>query len=402
MGRRVAVTGLGLVSAFGNQVDEFWDALLAGRSAATETVLAGLTPVSACRVPDFDVDAVIGRRESKRMDRVGVFAVVAATAALVDAGEHGIPGERFGASIACVHGGAATLEEAQRALYERGIDRVSPFTIPLGLTNSPVAGVARLHGLRGPSSAPATACAAGSDAIGFAYERIRYGQADGMVVGGAEAAIVPTVMAGYLRLGAIASLARGAAGASCPFDRARDGFVMAEGSGVLVLEEMEHARARGARIYGEVVGYGQSCDAGHLTSPDETGQGPARAIAAALEDAGIDAARIGYVNAHATSTPVGDKAEAAALRLAGLGATPVSSTKGQHGHTLGAAGAIEAIAALVSFSRDLLLPCGNLADPDPDVDLNLVHEARSASPEYVMSTGFGFGGHDTALVLRRA
>ncbi len=399
MRRRVVVTGLGLVSAFGNEVDGFWDALLAGRSAATETLLEGLPPVPTCRVPEFPLDDVISRRDAKRMDRVGVFAAVATAAALADAGRHGIPGERFGAAIGCAHGGAATVEEAQRTLRERGLDRVSPFAVPLGLVNSAVAGVARVHGLRGPSSAPATACAAGSDAIGFAYERIRDGRADAMVAGGAEAAIVPSVIAGYLRLGAIASLERGAAAASRPFDAARDGFVMAEGAGVLVLEEREHAEARGARIYAELVGYGQSCDAGHMTSPDDTGDGPARAVAEALAEAGIEASTVGYVNAHATSTPVGDRAEAIALRRAGLAAVPVSSTKGQHGHTLGAAGGIEAIATLVCFARDQLPPCANL--DVSDVELDLVRTARSAAPEYAMSTGFGFGGHDAALVFRR-
>lgn len=333
------------------------------------------------------------------MDRVGVLAAVAAAHALADAGELGIDGWRIGASIGCAHGGAATLMEAQDALRDRGADRVSPFTIPLALTNSPLAAVARLHALHGPTAAPATACAAGSDAIGWAYERIRLGRADAMLAGGAEAAIVPPIIAGYLKLGAVASLERGAEGASRPFDAARDGFVMAEGSAVLVLEELEHAQARGARIYAEVVGYGQACDAGHLTSPDASGMGPARAITEALADAGLEPSAIGYVNAHATSTPVGDHAEALALRLAGLGGVPVSSTKGQHGHTLSAAGAIEAVVTVACFALDQLPPCANLVEPD--VDLELVRTATPTTAEYAMSTGFGFGGHDAALILRR-
>jgi 3-oxoacyl-[acyl-carrier-protein] synthase II len=398
MHRRVAVTGLGVVSAFGDDVGAFWDALLAGRSAATEVRLEGLPPVPACVVGEVDAEAAIGRREARRMDRVGIFATVAASHALADAGEIGVDPWRFGAAIANAHGGIATLAENHRALLERGVDRVSPFTVPLLLTNSPVAGVARVHGLHGPTSAPATACAAASDAIGWAYERIRDGRADAMVAGGAEAALVEPIVAGYIRLGAIASLDRGAAGASRPFDAARDGFVMAEGAGALVLEELGAAEARGARIYAEVVGYGQSCDAGHLTSPDETGEGPARAIEAALADAGIGPEAIGYVNAHATSTPVGDGAEALAFVRAGLGRTPVSSTKGQHGHTLGAAGAIEAVATMAVFARGQLPPCANL--DAPDVDLALVREATPASVEHAMSTGFGFGGHDAALVFR--
>ncbi len=400
MAHRVVITGLGIASTLGHDPEAVWDAVLAGTSGATETALEGLPPVPVCRVPDLDAEAEIGRREVRRMDRAGVLAAVAATRALADAGELGLDGTRIGAAIASAHGGAATLLEGQRALLERGIDRVSPFMIPLALTNAPVAGVARLHGVRGPTAAPATACAAGSDAIGWAYERVRDGRAEAMLAGGAEAPIVAPIVAGYLRLGAVASLARGAAAASRPFDAARDGFVMAEGSAVLVLEEREHALARGARVYAEVIGYGQACDAGHLTSPDETGEGPARAIRAALDDAGVAAAEVGYVNAHGTSTPVGDAAEALALRLAGLGETPVSSTKGQHGHTLAAAGAIEALVTLVALVRDQLPPTGNL--DHPDVDLALVRTATPARPDVVVSTGFGFGGHDAALVFRRA
>ncbi len=397
--RRVAITGLGIASGFGNEVGAFWDAILAGRTAVREVDLPGLPTIPAVLVPDFDVDAVIGRREAKRMDRAGVLASVAASHALADAGELGIDGWRIGAAIGCAHGGAATLMEAQDALRDRGADRVSPFTVPLALTNSPLAAVTRLNGLHGPTAAPATACAAGSDAIGWAYERIRLGRADAMLAGGSEAALVSPVIAGYLKLGAVASLDRGAEGASRPFDGARDGFVMAEGSAVLVLEELEHARARGAHIYAEIVGYGQACDAGHLTSPDPTGAGPARAIAEALADAGLTASAIGYVNAHATSTPVGDAAEARALQLAGLGSTPVSSTKGQHGHTLAGAGAIEAIVALACFARNELPPCANLTEPD--VELELVRTARPTDAEHVMSTGFGFGGHDSALIFKR-
>jgi 3-oxoacyl-[acyl-carrier-protein] synthase II len=398
MGRRVAVTGLGIITAFGADVGAFWDALLDARSAVTEARLEGLPPVPACVVGDIDADAAVGRREARRMDRSGLFAAVAAAHALADAGDVGVDPWRFGAAIANAHGGIATLAENHRALLERGVDRVSPFTVPLLLTNAPVAAVARVNGLHGPTAAPATACAAGSDAIGWAYERIRDGKADAMIAGGAEAAIVEPVVAGYIRLGAIASLDRGAAAASRPFDAARDGFVMAEGAGALVLEELDAARARGATIHAEIVGYGQSCDAGHLTSPDETGEGPARAMRAALDDAGLGPEAIGYVNAHATSTPVGDRAEALALHRAGLGAVPVSSTKGQHGHALAAAGAIEAIATIAVFARGQLLPCANL--DAPDVDLALVREATPARVEHALSTGFGFGGHDAALVLR--
>lgn len=399
MDRRVAITGLGIASCLGVEVEEFWDALLAGRSGARVVELPGLPAVPACTVEGFAAEERVPRREVKRMDRVAQLAAFAAAAALEDAGETGVDPWRFGAAIGCAHGGAATLDDATRTLADRGLDRVSPFTVPLALTNASVAGVARIHGLMGPTAAPATACAAGTDAIGFAYERIRFGVADAMVAGGAEAAIIPPIVAGYLRLGAIASLERGAEGASRPFDRARDGFVMAEGAAALVLEERDRAEARGARVYAEVVGYGQSCDAGHLTSPDDSGAGPARAMTAALAQAGIAPDDVGYVNAHATSTPAGDTAEAAALERAGLGRVPVSSTKGQHGHTLAAAGAIEAVAAVGAFARRVLPPSINV--PDPDVDLDLVGSGREADPAFVLSAGFGFGGHDAAIVLRR-
>ena len=292
--RRVAITGLGIVSALGSTVDAFWDAVLAGASAARTLDLPGIGPVPAVAVDGFDADAAVGRREAKRMDRVGQFAAAAAAQALADAGDLGVDPWRFGAAIGCAHGGIATFDDASIALRERGADRVSPFTIPLALVNAPVAAVTRVHGLRGPTAAPATACAASTDAIGWGAERIRSGRADAMAVGGAEAALVAPVIAGYAKLGAMASLDRGAAGASRPFDRARDGFVMAEGAAVLVLEELEHAQARGARIHAEVVGYGQSCDAGHLTSPDETGT-PARpawcsARASAASPTGVDVA----------------------------------------------------------------------------------------------------------------
>jgi 3-oxoacyl-[acyl-carrier-protein] synthase II len=402
MPRRVVVTGAGVITSIGTGVEDFWDALANGRSGARLVDPDAIGPAVACAVDGFDPEALFGRRDARRMDRCAQLAAGAARLALDDAGgDLGLPPERIGASVGSAHGGALTLADAYRALEERGADRISPFAIPLSLTNVAAASTARTLGLRGPSAAPCTACAAGADAIGVALSAIRDGRADAMLAGGADAPLAPLVIAGYRTLGALAGTARPAEEASRPFDRGRDGFVIAEGAGVLVLEELEHARARGARIYAELAGYGQSCDAGHLTDPDQTGEGPAAAIRAALADAGVDAEAVGYVNAHATSTPSGDAAEARAIARAGLGAAAVSSTKSMHGHALGGAGGIEAVASLLPLVRGVLPPTINLVDPDEDVGLNHVAgTAREASVEAVLSNSFGFGGHNAALVLR--
>ncbi|MEO9175191.1 MAG: beta-ketoacyl-[acyl-carrier-protein] synthase family protein, partial [Gaiellales bacterium] len=300
------------------------------------------------------------------------------------------------------HGGAQTLSDAYQAYYERGADRVSPFAIPLSLTNVAAASTARALGLRGPSAAPCTACAAGADAIGAALALIREDRADAMFAGGADAPLVPVIVAGYRSLGALASTTREAEHTSRPFDRDRDGFVMAEGAGILVLEEREHAIRRGARIYAELGGYGSSCDAAHLTDPDETGAGPAVAIRQALIDAGVAPEEIGYVNAHATSTSAGDTAEARAIVLAGLGHAAVSSTKAMHGHTMGAAGGVEAIAALLPIARGMVPPSINLDAPDDDSVLDFIGgRARPIQTDATLSNSFGFGGHNAAIVLRR-
>ncbi len=285
MGRRAVVTGVGVVSSIGTGVEAFWDALADGVSGASVLELEGEPPTPVCRVEEFDGEALFGRRDARRMDRCAQLATAAAQLALADAGgDLGLPHERVGASIGSAHGGIGTLDEAYRTYFERGSDRVSPFMIPLALTNTACAAVARTLQLRGPSSSTCTACAAGADAIGTALWLIRSGRADAMFAGGADAAISPVVLAGYRNLGALASLRHGAAGASRPFDSERDGFVIGEGSGVLVLEEREHALARGARIYAELGGYGSSCDASHLTDPDQTGAGPGAAMSAALAD----------------------------------------------------------------------------------------------------------------------
>ncbi len=401
MRRRVVVTGAGVVTSIGAGREAFWDALAAMRSGAERIVVEGIGDLVAFPAPADDAEERFGRKEARRMDRAGRLAATAAALALEDAGDLALPGTRVGSATGSAHGGAETIHEAYRAFFERGPDRISPFSIPLGLPNSAAGAVARAHRLYGPSTSIGTACAAGSDAIGTALRVIRDGSADAMVAGGADAALTPFVVAGYRKLGAL-SPGRGAPEAVCrPFDRARDGFVIGEGAGFLVLEEREHALARGARVLAELAGYGQSCDAGHLTDPDDTGAGPARAIRAALADAGVRPEQIAYVNAHATSTPAGDVAELRALAAAGLASAPVSSTKALHGHCLGAAGGVEAVAALMALVRGVLPAGANLDDPEVDATVDLVVSPRAADAEAVLSNSFGFGGHNAALIFRR-
>jgi 3-oxoacyl-[acyl-carrier-protein] synthase II len=405
MGRRVVVTGVGVVSSIGVGVDAFWAALAGGVSGASVLELAGEPPTPVCRVKDFDGEALFGRRDARRMDRCAQLATAAAQLALEDAGgDLGLSHDRIGASIGSAHGGMGTLDEAYRTYFERGSDRVSPFMIPLALTNTACAAVARTLQLRGPSSSTCTACAAGADAIGTALWLIRSGRADAMLAGGADSAISPVVLAGYRNLGALATLRHGAEGASRPFDSERDGFVIGEGSGVLALEEREHALARGARIYAELAGYGSSCDASHLTDPDQTGAGPGMAMSAALADAGVGPEDIGYVSAHATSTPSGDIAEARAIKRAGLAHAAVSATKSLHGHTLGGAGGVEAAASLLPIVRGIVPPTLNLVHPDDDCGLDHVMGAArlNADVRASLSNSFGFGGHNAALVFVRA
>ena len=391
-----------MLSPIGAGVGSFWDALADARTGAGRMDMEGIGTINAFPVLEGeDARERFGQRDSRRMDRSGRLASVAAAMALEDGGDLGLAPERIGISVGSVHGGAETLLEAHRAFLERGADRVGPLAIPLSLTNHPCAAAARALGLRGPSGAPATACAAGSDAIGFALSTLRDGRAEAMLAGGADAPLSPLVIAGYIKVGALSTGTRPPELASRPFDQGRDGFVMGEGAGMLLLEEREHALARGARIYGELAGYGSSCDAGHPTDPDATGEGPARAMEIAIADAGLGPAEIGYVNAHATSTLAGDVAEAHGITLAGLGQAAVSSTKSAHGHALGGAGGIEAVATLMAFARDVLPATLNLDDPDPEAPFDHVLEPRSTKVDAALSNSFGFGGHNACLVLTR-
>jgi 3-oxoacyl-[acyl-carrier-protein] synthase II len=401
--RRVVVTGLGVIAPTGSGVEAFWDSLEAGRSGAKLVEFPGVAPAVLCPIEGFEPENWFSRRDTRRMDRCGQLAAAAALLALEDAGgDLDLPPARVGAAVGSAHGGTQTLADAYQAFYERGADRVSPFAIPLSLTNVAAASTARALGLRGPSAAPCTACAAGADAIVSALALIRADRADAMFAGGADAPLVPVIVAGYRSLGALSSTRREPEQASRPFDRDRDGFVMAEGAGILVLEEREHALRRGARIYAELSGYGSSCDAAHLTDPDESGEWPAVAIRGALADAGVAPEEIGYVNAHATSTFAGDSAEARAIVRAGLGHAAVSSTKAMHGHTMGAAGGVEAIAALLPLARGMLPPSVNLDAPDDGSELDYVAGGtRAIETDATLSNSFGFGGHNAAIVLRR-
>jgi 3-oxoacyl-[acyl-carrier-protein] synthase II len=404
MRHRVVITGIGIIGPIGASAPDFWSALIRGESGAQRRGFGELGDVTVFPVDDADdaAHALIGTRDFRRMDRVGHLATVAAAEALADAGDHGAPPERVGASLGCVHGGAATLESASEVQWSQGPDRVGPLAIPLGLTNGAVAAVARTFGLRGPTSVAGTACAAGTDAVGAGAEWIRHGRADVVLAGGAEAPLVTLLVAGYRKLGALSRSTRPPAEVSRPFDVDRDGFVMGEAAAIVVLEDRDRAVARGAHIYAEVLGHAATCDAAHLTDPDPSGSGAARAIALALADAGAARDEVAYINAHATSTSAGDVAESGALTAAGLDRVPISSTKGAHGHPLGASGALEAAITAMAIDRQWLPATRNLKTPDPGARLAHVTVPRPADIGVAISNSFGFGGHNACLVLGAA
>jgi 3-oxoacyl-[acyl-carrier-protein] synthase II len=407
--RRVVVTGLGLVTALGNSVEESWSALLAGKAGAAPISRfdAAEFPVRiACEVSGLQVGDYLDAKAARRMDRCSHLAVAAARQAESDSGlDAAAIGDRAGVAIGSALGGVASFEQAVLQVGSRGPDRVSPFAIVQTLPNLPSGWVSIELGTRGPLLAESTACAASNMALGDGLDAIRLGRADVMFCGGTEAPVTATAVAAFAAMRALSARNDDPATASRPFDRGRDGFVMAEGAAVLVLEELEHARARGAGIYAELAGYGISSDAHHVSDPDPVGTNPARALRMAFADAGIDAADVGYVNAHGTSTPAGDAAETRVLKLAlgeAAARTAVSSTKGATGHTLGAAGAVEAVFTTLALDRGVLPPTINQLDPDPECDLDYVPNApREQQVDVAVSNSFGFGGHNTAVVLRR-
>jgi 3-oxoacyl-[acyl-carrier-protein] synthase II len=406
--RRVVVTGLGAVSPLGNDVETSWSELLAGSSGAGEITQFDHTDYKvhfACEVKDFDPTNWIDRKEARRMDRFAHLVLAAAYQAQADANlDIRAEGDRIGASIATGIGGLRSFQECYDTLITRGPDRVNPFSIPSIIPNLGAGWVSIMLGTRGPLSAQCTACAASNMAIGDGLDSIRLGRADVMLCGGTEAAVNEVGIAGFAAMRALSQRNDDPAGASRPFDAERDGFVMGEAGAVVVLEELEHAKARGAKIYAEVSGYGLSSDANHITEPDPTG--PVRAFEMALGDAGVAKDSIDYINAHATSTPIGDASETKMLKLA-LGeenarATPVSGTKGATGHCLGAAGAIEATFTILAIRDGKLPPTINYDNEDPECDLDYVpNVARDATVNVAVSNSFGFGGHNACVVFER-
>jgi 3-oxoacyl-[acyl-carrier-protein] synthase II len=406
--RRVVVTGLGAVTPLGNDVETTWASLLAGESGAAEITQfdhADYPVHFACEVKDFDPTEWIDRKAARRMDRFTHLILAAARQAEQDSGLDIAkePG-RVGAAIATGIGGLRSFQDCYQTLAERGPDRVNPFSIPAIIPNLGAGWVSIELGTRGPLLSECTACAASNMAIGDGSDAIRLGRADVMLCGGTEAAVCAVGIAGFGAMRALSRRNDDPRAASRPFDGERDGFVMGEAGAVLVLEELEHARARGARIYAEVSGYGLSSDAKHITEPDPSG--PVTAFEMALGDAGVGHDEIDYVNAHATSTPIGDASETKMLKLA-LGeenarATPVSGTKGATGHCLGAAGAIEAMFTVLAVRDGKLPPTINYEVPDPKCDLDYVpNKARDAEVNVAVSNSFGFGGHNACVVFRK-
>lgn len=407
---RVVVTGLGAVTPIGNDVPTYWEGLSTGKNGVAPITLFDAAR-HACRfaaeVKGFDPSGSIEPKEAKRWDRFCQFAVVAAKQAVAHAGLtiDGRNANRIGTAIGSGVGGLLMMETQAHVLAERGPDRVSPFCVPMMIPNMATGLTAIALGAKGPSSAVATACAAGSNAIGDAYRLIQMGLADAMVCGGAESAITPLGVAGFASAKALSFRNDDPATASRPFDAERNGFVIGEGAGVIVLESLEHARARGAEILAEVVGYGMTCDAHHITSPSPGGTGGAEAMRLALADARIEAAAVDYVNAHGTSTQANDSNETAAIKSA-LGdrayQIPVSSTKSMTGHLLGGSGGIEAVAAVLAIGHNLVPPTINYQNPDPACDLDVVpNQAREQTLNVVLSNSFGFGGHNVCLAFRR-
>jgi len=410
MKQRVVITGLGAVTPLGNDVPALWEALVAGCSGAgpiTHFDTSDMKVRIAAEVKNFDPVALFGRREARRNDRFTLFALEAARQAIADADLEFDDGLRqtTGVLIGTGIGGVRTLLENFLVLQKRGPRRVSPFMIPMMMPNAAAAAIAIAYGMRGANFSLSSACATGSHALGEAAQIIRRGQAEVMVCGGSEAAIIPLSVAAFRNMGALSTRNDEPQRACRPFDAGRDGFVMGEGAGVLVLESLEHARQRGARIYAELVGYGATADAFHVAAPDETGDGAALAMKCAIHDAGLEPEEIDYINAHGTSTVLNDRIETRAIRTVfgpHADRLAVSSTKSMLGHLMGAAGAVEAIACVKSLETGWVHPTINYETPDPECDLDYVpNQARQTWPRVVLSNSFGFGGHNGCLIFRR-
>ena len=410
MNRRVVVTGLGLVTPVGNSVDATWSALMAGRSGVDfiKKFDTEKFPVRfAAEIKDFDPLNYVEKKEARKMGAFIHYAIAAADEAIKDSGLEITDdmAEQVGTYISSGIGDFWAIEREHSKLLNDGPGRVSPFFIPSAIVNLAAGQVSIRHGAKGPNSATATACAAGAHAIGDSFRIIQRGDADVMICGGAESAITPMSVAGFAAMRALSTRNDDPAHASRPFERDRDGFVIGEGAGLVILEELETARRRGARVYAELVGYGMTADAFHITMPDETGSGAIRVMQKALKDAGAEPEAVGYINAHGTSTPYNDKFETMAIkktfgehayRLA------VSSTKSMTGHLLGAAGGIEGVFSILAIHRGILPPTINYVNPDPDCDLDYVpNEPRETRVDYALSNSFGFGGTNATLIFKR-
>lgn len=408
--KRVVVTGLGAITPIGNTLEEYWQGLLTGRNGIDLITLFDPSH-HACRiageVKGFDPSDYLDRKEIKRMDRFAQFGVSASLQAIADAQFKidDLNAEQVGVIIGSGIGGIKVLEDQQTVYLNKGPSKCSPFMIPMMIANM-AAGLTAIHtGAKGPNTCTVTACAAGSHAVGDAFRLIQGGYAQAMICGGAEAAVTPLSVAGFASARALSTRNDDPKKACRPFDRDRDGFVMGEGAGILLLEELDHALARGAKIYAEIVGYGMTCDAHHITSPSPGGEGASRAINLALKDAGITPDQVSYINAHGTSTPANDPTETSAIKTA-LGEhakkVAVSSTKSMTGHLLGGSGGIEAVATAMAIASDRVPPTINLDNPDPDCDLDYVpNQSRSMKVDVALSNSFGFGGHNVTLVFKK-
>jgi len=410
MRRRVALTGIGVISPIGIGKDAFWSSLMEGRSGVRRITVFDPAPYETQiggEVVGFDPASFMDRKEVRHNDRFAQLALAATRLALDDAGfaiGHG-NATRVGVIIGSGIGGAKTWEDQLRVLIERGPGRISPFFVPMLIVNMASGFVSIAIGAKGPNLSVISACATGGHAIGDALRTIQHGEADAMICGGAEAALTPLSLAGFCAMKAMSTRNDAPEKAVRPFDAQRDGFVMGDGAGIVLLEEWGQAERRGARIYAEMMGYGKSADAFHVTQPDPEGDGAARAMRLALQDAGLEPAQVGYINAHGTSTLYNDRLETLAIkRVWGADArrVPVSSTKSMTSHLLGAAGGVEAIVCALAIGREVLPPTINYEFPDPECDLDYIPNApRPARIDVAMSNAFGFGGHNAILVLRR-
>ena len=407
--RRVVVTGLGAITPVGNNVNEFWDGIVNGKSGIDQITLFDTENFKvklAGEVKNFNVEDYFDRREAKRLDRFSHFAIVAARELMKDSklDVNSIDPTRFGVAVSSGIGGLQTIENNAQTLFEKGPDRISPMYIPMAINNMAAGNIAIEVGAKGESFCMTTACASATHTIGECFRIIKHGYQDVMIAGGTEASITPTGIAGFTNIKAL-SQQQDKTRASIPFDKERSGFVMGEGAGIILLEELEHAKKRGAKIYAEIVGYGATSDAYHITSPAPDGEGGARAMINAMKDAGVNPEDVTYINAHGTATPLNDKYETMAVKTAFGEASKkvmVSSTKGHTGHLLGAAGGVEAVACIKAIEAGIVPPTIGYKVKDEECDLDIVpNVARKADVKYAMSNSLGFGGHNSSILFKK-